>query len=103
MLQFLATGMEDGVAIDVPMSSDSDVQATTITTTVKLSGRKAILEKFANNTNHRDIQRAILAKSVANRCLWTIIFIAAVSMFSFQCTMLLQRYLRYQKKIVIEM
>ncbi len=63
---------------------------------------KHVLEDFANQTTMHGVPKVIQAKSIVSRLFWTVICIAAGSMFCMQMSEVLRRYFSYNKKVTVE-
>ena len=61
-----------------------------------------IMHSFADGTTMHGIPKAIRAKSFTGRMFWSIVCLAATSMFTLQFVQLLQKYYSYPKKVTIE-
>ena len=62
----------------------------------------SIMERFAGGTTMHGIPKAIRARSSAMRIFWSLVCLAAASMFCVQFAQLLTKYYSYPKKVTIE-
>ena len=61
-----------------------------------------VFQKFADNTTLHGAPKIVRAKKWYKRLYWLLIFIGAISVFSYQLSLLLNKYFAYEKRYNIE-
>ncbi|ELT93367.1 hypothetical protein CAPTEDRAFT_212912 [Capitella teleta] len=65
-------------------------------------GLPGLLDAFAGGTTMHGVPKAIKARSSFGRAFWSVVCLAAASIFCFQFAQLLRKYYSYPKKVSIE-